>query len=435
MDLATTPFVMNLAVLSLLALIIAILVSCFTAVNVGFLSIALAFLIGHFLAGFGVSEILGGFPSSLFLTLVGVTLLFAQASVNGTLEKVSRRLVRLARGNRGMIPIVFFALALVLGASGAGGIAAAALLAPVAMRVAAEAGIGGFLMTIMLANGSNAGTFSPIAPTGIIANGLMEGAGLQGMAWPNFFNTLAAQSFVAFGGYFLLGGTKLFRRRAADAAEGSLPVQNSHSVAAESIEPFNRAQLLTLAVVGTLIVAVVLFGVDVGMGGFVAAVILSLTSAASEQDAVKSMPWGVILMVCGVAVLIGVMDKTGGMDLFTALLARAAGPDYITGVMAFVTGVISAYSSSSGVVLPAFLPTIPGLVENLPGANPLMIAYSVNVGAHLVDVSPLSTIGALCLASAAPQEDRQKLFAKLMAWGWSMALVGALVCQLFFGMR
>jgi Na+/H+ antiporter NhaD/arsenite permease-like protein len=425
---------MNLAVLSLLALIIAILVSCFTAVNVGFLSVALAFLIGHFVAGLEVAQILSGFPSSLFFTLVGVTLLFSQASVNGTLEKVARRLVRLARGNRGVIPIVFFVLALVLGASGAGGIAAAALLAPVAMRVAGEAGIGGFLMALMLANGSNAGTFSPIAPTGIIANDLMAGAGLAGMAWPNFFNTLAAQSFVAFGGYFLLGGAKLFRGQT-----GTLP-QNPErhpwdNIAGTRQEPFNRAQRLTLIAIGALIAAVVLLGVDVGLGGFVAAVILSLLGAANEQNAVKAMPWGVVLMVCGVAVLIGVMDKTGGMDLFTGLLAKLAGPAYITGVMAFVTGVISVYSSSSGVVLPAFLPTIPGLVEHLPGASPLMIAYSVNVGAHLVDVSPLSTIGALCLACAAPQEDRQKLFAKLMAWGWSMALVGAVVCQLLFGMR
>jgi di/tricarboxylate transporter len=421
---------MNLAALSLFALILAILVSCFTAVNVGFLSIALAFLIGHFLADLRVAEILGGFPSSLFFTLVGVTLLFAQAGVNGTLEKVANRLVRLARGNRGVIPIVFFLLALVLGASGAGGIAAAALLAPVAMRVAGEAAMGGFLMTIMLANGSNAGTFSPIAPTGIIANELMAGAGLQGMAWPNFFNTLAAQSCVAFGGYFLLGGAKLFRRRESGA--GVDPPRGS---VGGGVEPFNRAQRLTLAVTGGLIAAVVFLGVDVGMGGFVAAVILTLAGAANEHDAIKAMPWGVVLMVCGVAVLIGVMDKTGGMDLFTTLLANLAGPTYIAGVMAFVTGLISVYSSSSGVVLPAFLPTIPGLVENLPGANPLMIAYSVNVGAHLVDVSPLSTIGALCLACAAPQEDRQKLFAKLMAWGWSMALAGALVCQLFFGLR
>ena len=86
---------------------------------------------------------------------------------------------------------------------------------------------------------------------------------------------------------------------------------------------------------------------------------------------------------------------------------------------------ISVYSSSSGVVLPAFLPTIPGLVEKLGGGDPLMIAYSINVGSHLVDVSPLSTLGALCLAAAARIRGPNRLFRQLMAWGWSMALVGA----------
>jgi Mg2+/citrate symporter len=140
-------------------------------------------------------------------------------------------------------------------------------------------------------------------------------------------------------------------------------------------------------------------------------------------------------MVSGVTVLVGVLEKTGGMALFTDLLARLSGPDYVTGVIALVVGVVSVYSSSSGVVLPAFLPTIPGLVERLGGGSPLTIAYSINVGAHLVDVSPLSTLGALCLAVAPPNEDRVRLFRQLLAWGWSMALVGAIVCQLFFGYR
>jgi di/tricarboxylate transporter len=171
------------------------------------------------------------------------------------------------------------------------------------------------------------------------------------------------------------------------------------------------------------------------MGAFIGAVILSIFRAANEEEAVRSMPWGVILMVSGVTVLIEVMNKTGGMDLFSQILARLTGPAYVYGMIAFVTGVISAYSSSSGVVLPAFLPTIPGLIQKLGGGNALGIAYSINVGAHLVDVSPLSTLGALCLASSAPEEDRTALFRKLMAWGWSMSAVGAVVCQVFFGYR
>ena len=70
-------------------------------------------------------------------------------------------------------------------------------------------------------------------------------------------------------------------------------------------------------------------------------------------------------------------------------------------MIAFVTGLISTYSSTSGVVLPTFLPTVPGLVRELGGGDPLAIALSINVGASLVDVSPLSTLGALCVAAVA----------------------------------
>ena len=146
------------------------------------------------------------------------------------------------------------------------------------------------------------------------------------------------------------------------------------------------------------------------------------------------MPWGVILMVSGVTVLIAILEKKGGMDLFTTILARFSTQTSVTGVMGFVTGLISVYSSSSGVVLPAFMPTIPGLIQKIGGGNPMAIASSVNVGAHLVDVSPLSTLGALCIANAAASEDRKALFNKLMIWGLSMSVVGAIVCWVFFGL-
>ena len=62
----------------------------------------------------------------------------------------------------------------------------------------------------------------------------------------------------------------------------------------------------------------------------------------------------------------------------------------------------------------------------------MSIALSMNIGSHLVDVSPLSTIGALCIASAPAGVDTRKLFNALLAWGLSMTVVGALLCLLFF---
>src|SRR5690348_14823444 len=129
---------MNLSLISLLALIVAILISCFTRLNAGLLSIAFAFLIGVLLRGMKPQEVIAGFPAGMFLTLVGVTLLFAQAQTNGTLDKFAARAVKLARGNTGLIPIIFFLLALIVSGIGPGNIAATALLAPVAMAIAGK---------------------------------------------------------------------------------------------------------------------------------------------------------------------------------------------------------------------------------------------------------------------------------------------------------
>ena len=122
------------------------------------------------------------------------------------------------------------------------------------------------------------------------------------------------------------------------------------------------------------------------MGAFTGAVLLTMLKLADEVDAVRNMPWRVIMLVCGVTVLIGLMSRTGGLDLFTSYLARFSSQDTVTGVVAFFTGIISIYSSTSGVVLPAFLPTIPGLIEQQGGGDALAIASAMNVGGHLVDV-------------------------------------------------
>jgi hypothetical protein len=49
-------------------------------------------------------------------------------------------------------------------------------------------------------------------------------------------------------------------------------------------------------------------------------------------------------------------------------------------------------------------------------------------------VSPLSTIGALAIAAIPPGEDARALFRKMLAWGLSMTIFGALFCQLLIGL-
>jgi di/tricarboxylate transporter len=145
------------------------------------------------------------------------------------------------------------------------------------------------------------------------------------------------------------------------------------------------------------------------------------------------MPWNVILMVTGVTVLVVMLRETEGLDLITRGIANVSTPATIEAIVAFGAGLISVYSSTSGVVLPAFLPMVPSLAEQLGGVEPLNIAWSMAVSASLVDLSSLSTVGALFIAGAAAGTDVRRLFNALLAWGLSMSIVGALLCWLMFG--
>ena len=412
---------MDLAWISVGALVIAVTLSMVTTINVGIVCLASAWIVGVLLGGMTVGEILDGFPTQLFVTLVGVTLLFSMARGNGTLERITERAVRLCRGHRGILPIMFFFLALGLASIGPGSIGATALLAPPAMMVAHRTGIPFLLMAIMIGNGALAGSLSPFSPTGVVANGVMVRMGFPGLEWQTFINNILGHSLVAFGGYAVLGGLKLFKRGGGEAAATEL--------ATHPIEPRNW---LTLALIALLLIGVIGFQFEVGMTALTAATILTFARAANEKEAILSMPWGVILMVTGVTVLITLMERTQGLALFTDLLVRMSTPDTVTAVVAFVTGVVSVYSSTSGVVLPAFLPTVPGLVERLGGLDPIAVASAMNVGSHLVDLSPLSTTGALCMAGIPAGVDSQNLFNKLLAWGLSMTVIGAVVCWLMF---
>jgi di/tricarboxylate transporter len=412
---------MDLAWISVGALVIAVTLSMVTTINVGIVCLASAWIVGVLLGGMSVGEILEGFPTQLFITLAGVTLLFSMARNNGTLERVTERAVRLCRGHRGILPIMFFFLALGLASIGPGSIGATALLAPPAMMVAHRAGIPFLLMAIMIGNGALAGSLSPFSPTGVVANSVMARMGFPGLEWQTFINNILGHSLVAFGGYAVLGGMKLFARR-----------QTTDAAVELSTQPIEPRHWLTLGVIGLLLVAVIGLEFEVGMTALTAATILTFARAADEKEAIRSMPWGVMLMVTGVTVLITLMERTQGLDLFTDLLVRLSTTESVTAVVAFVTGVVSVYSSTSGVVLPAFLPTVPGLVERLGGLNPIAVASAMNVGSHLVDLSPLSTTGALCMAGVPSGVDSQNLFNKLLAWGLSMTVVGAVVCWLMF---
>jgi Na+/H+ antiporter NhaD/arsenite permease-like protein len=414
---------MNPAIASLIALLLAILISMFSRLNVGLLAITLAWIVGVYVAGYKPDEVMAGFPATLFLTLTGVTLLFACADANGTLEQLAHRAVLLVGGNRRLLPVLFFVIALVISTVGPGAISSVALVIPLAMAIGKRSGVSPFLTALMVANGANAGNLSPISAVGVIANTKMAEAGLAGHVGKVWFTNFIAHAFVAVVACLLFArsNSKEEKKDVAEETEMKLP-------------PLTRPQLITLAITLVWVIGVLLIKLNVGLSAFAAATLIILLKATDEPSAFKKIPWGVIIMVSGVSLLIALLEKTGGIENFTALLSRVATPASINGVIAFITGTISTYSSTSGVVLPAFLPTAAKLAEQLGGGDPLAIALSINVGSSIVDVSPLSTLGALCIATIHEPSESKRLFRQMLFWGLAMTIVGAAFCQLFCGL-
>lgn len=413
---------MNLALLSMLALLATILLSMFSRIHIGLLAIAVGWLIGVYGAGMTPEAVATGFPASLFLTLVGATLLFAVAESSGTFEALASRIFRAVGRTPRALPVVFFALGFAFSAIGPGAVAGVALVIPLAMKLSRGAQLPPLLTALMVANGANAGNLSPLSSVGIIANSKMAAAGIRGHEWKTMLANLLAHLLVALAAY------AYFLVRSARQ-----PAPVDEAAATPEIKPLTWKQIWTITVLGAWVIAVTYFKLQIGLSAITAVVLLLALRVCDESAAIRGMPWSIILMVTGVSVLIGILEHSGGMELFTRLLATVATPRTVPGVIAFVTGVISTYSSTSGVVLPAFLPTVPGLVQQLGGGDPLTVALSINVGSSMVDVSPLSTIGALCVAAISDPALSRKIFYQLLVWGLCMTLVGALLCQLFAG--
>ena len=441
------------AIMSLVALTIVVVISCINEdLNVGVLSIAFAIIVGGVWMGLSGAKVMGFWPLGLFMILAGVTFLFGMAQTNGTMEKLTAYSVRVSGGNVIWMPFIIYVLVTVLTTIGPGNIAATALMAPITMAIAARINMSAFLMTLLVVGASNGAAFSPFAPTGIISNSLILKIAPQlpdlwkfwtpdSLAWKIHFNSTYSQGIVNIGGFFVMGGWAWMMRQKGKTL-------NIDELAPKP-EPFTAKQWYTLIAVLLLILAVVVpalpgmkalfpkqflnVAANVGSVAFILAGVLMLLGAGDSKAAVKVMPWSVMIMVCGVTVLIEVMDKAGGLTALVKMIGALSGPVTANFWLGLFTGVLSAYSSSSGVVVPMFLPMVPGLLKEIGGGDPIAFISSINVGAHLVDTSPLSTLGALCIACAGDHEDKQKLFRNLLIWGLAMSVVGAVVCWLFFG--
>jgi Na+/H+ antiporter NhaD/arsenite permease-like protein len=425
------------ATLSIVFFIIIIGLSLYDeGVQPGMLAIAAGLLIALAIGEWSYSETIGFFPSSLFLTLSGILLFFGAAVANGTIGNIVQWILRSIPSKPALIPFVLSGAVVALTAVGVGNIGAIAILAPAAMAISHQLKLKPFLMILLLVGAANAGALSPLAVTGITINQLISSRSpqfaqldLSAFGVKLFTLSFLIQSAVSIIGFFAFGGIKWMR--------GVQPI----SFASAAID-WTRDQKITMgciaAFVLTLLVAALpiwegprwlqQWGGEVAAVAFAALSILLMLKTVDPPKMIATVPWGTILMVTGIVMYIEIASQAGAIEIITNAIVSTASKAILLPLIFAFSAVLSIFSSSSGVVLPLFVSLAPGLSGGGIAASD--IVTGVAISAHLVDTSPLSSLGALCIAASQTHEKTPGLFRSLLAWAFLMVPLGALLSWL-----
>ncbi|QDY90094.1 hypothetical protein E7Y32_07645 [Arthrobacter sp. UKPF54-2] len=455
---------MSAPVLSIIILAVMFLLATVLPLNMGALAFVGAFLLGSVFLGMSTTEILSNFPGGLFLTIVGVTYLFAIAQNNGTIDLLVRGAVRMVGSKVALIPWVMFAITALITAVGALSPAAVAIIAPIALSFAAKHKINPLMMGMMVIHGAQAGGFSPIAVYGVTVNGIIAKTELAASPMAIFLASFFFNLVVALVLFIVLGGNKLLSSRTGQFIEQAAEKRMKVSVGARAagvtlqgsgsdISPASvsakgssaesstadgaatsggaRAtvpQLVT--VLGLIALAVISLGfkVDVGFVSITVAIILALVSPEAQKGAVNKISWSTVLLICGMLTFVGVLEEAGTIKFVSSGVAQLGMPLLAALLICYIGGIVSAFASSTA-ILAALIPlAVPFLASGEIGAVGVIAALAVS--STIVDVSPFSTNGALVLANAPEGVDKDKFYKQILAYSGIVVAAGPAVAWL-----
>ena len=375
---------MNLSVISLIALVAVVAIGFIKKVNLGFLSLGVAYFLG-IAGGMTAKQISAGFDSSMFVTLVGVTFLFGMASNNGTLDLFSKKIVALVGKHTVLIPVLMFFLSAFISAIGPGHIAAGILMTTFAMYLAFEMNINPMSTALYAKLGANAGCASVLSMTGILAKNLSEPLGYGGFGLHLFLAVLISGSAFTLVVYVLYKGYK---------------VKADNPLKLSEIPKFNRDQFCTIIAIIVMVVCCIGFKLDTGLFAFAAAAVLILLGCVDEKKAIKGIPWGTLIFICGVGTLISVINKLGGISLVSDFLTGFMNARTATPILAATAGILSWVSSTTGVVMPALYPIAAEVCGTFgEGVRYVELISAITATSFAAAVSPLSTGGAIIMSS------------------------------------
>lgn len=401
-----------------IAIIAAIALSIFLGskfkINIGIIAIAFAYIIACFFMNKSTVELISYWPVRSTFLQIGVGFFYGFAIVNGTMDKLSRKLIYPFRNKPKLIPFAIFFICAILTAIGADSLSVVLFMGTLGMSIAQDIDMDPILICIGVVMGVPAGNSAPWVSTGVLLRGYLEASFPLNTA-ANYAARGSVAVLVTFTVvftimYFLYKGYKCNSMQYMDKPES-----------------FNKNQkktlVLVLASIGILIIPQFLvkfisnnvlnfFAGKIDIYGivYIFGLICACLKLGDEKEVIsKKIPWNIILTVAGVSILIELGTEAGMVDTFLALLNESIPSGIVFAAVTLIAALMSMFSNSLMVVgiLAPFMTKLSILIGL---SNPSSLIISTILGAYCSDVAPFSTGGSLILTLAENEAQRTTLF-------------------------
>ena len=410
---------MGIALVSLIILVLVIFIGFFRKINVGLVAILAVTIFGAFI-GEKDSVIIKGFSSSLFIMLLGVSFLCSIGITNGSLELMSKKILKLSGGYAFIAPILIYIIGFGIAAIGPGCVPALGIVAALSLPLGKSTGYDSVMLAIIGEIGSFTGRFSPITPESLLIQKLTEPQGITNYQSIILIYASVTTIILSVIIFIIFKGYKV----------------KTQKMEQNEIPSFNKNQIFTLIGFLIVIIACTFYKRNVGLISFAVGILLILIKAADEKVVFKAISWSTLLMITGFGMLMDIVILVGGVSLLSDSLAKIMTPHTAVAIQGLTGGIMSWFSSAIGVVWPTLVPTV-GSIANSVGVPADSLISILCLTASFAGLSPASTGGGLIMAANATDPDftkekENKLFIKLFAI--SVLMVVLIVIAALFGL-
>ncbi|MEK9198208.1 SLC13 family permease [Ureibacillus sp. FSL E2-3493] len=425
------------SILIILAIIIAIYLGEKLDINTGLVALAFAYIIGCFVLGMSINDLLATFPTKLFLVIFTLALFFNFAVVNGTLEKIAHLLLYKFQKHTQWLPLILYFVTALVSGMGAGFFTSVAVMGAIAMALCKSSGMNKLHASFAVSLGSLSGANFMYSAHGVLFNSLISETALAEQA-----NLLTRDIFVVSFIYpiFIMLILMFFDRKNGKIAELNI----------EKPERFSKKQKVNISLI--VLLMVIVLGIpmlatfmpenetiqfinsrtDITLLAVVFAIVAYILKLAGNQskEVLTRIPWSTLWLVSGVGMLIDVAVEAGTIDLLASMINNM--PSFIVPIaVTIIAGIMSIFSSTLGVVAPLMFPMIAGIIAPT-GYSASLIAVAIIIGAQSTALAPFSTGGSLILGNSGLSEEESKKFYndllyKATPFGLGFAIVATVI--------